>query len=197
VPWPLSPGGCNQEESKSFTHQWRLYARCHGGMDVWELGRKLLDYTDGPLEANMYDALGRKIGTLSETEMMEELENLAVEEIIAMISVVRPVKQPPALSSTAHRNPAHSSPAHSSPAHSSPAHSSPAKQSPAKFTPPAHAQALATRCPTNTGRRKSSGLHLHREGRQHLRREGRQHLHCEGRQHLHREGGQHLHCEGR
>jgi hypothetical protein len=83
----------------SFTQQWRLYAGCHVGMDVRELQRQLLNYKDGPLEADMYDALGSKIDTLSETEMMEELENLAVEEIVAMISEERQVKQPPVHSS--------------------------------------------------------------------------------------------------
>jgi hypothetical protein len=143
-------------------------------MDVKELRQQLLNCTDGPLEAAMYDALGSKINTISETDMMEELgklaveEELAVEEIIAvvrnmnnstMISEEKPVKQPTAHSSPAHRSPAHSStahnspahrspshssPAHSSPAHSSPAHSSPAKQPPAKFKTPALAQALVT-----------------------------------------------------
>jgi hypothetical protein len=105
----------------------------------------------------MYDALGSKIDTISETDMMEELEKLAVEEIVAvvkkwnyatMISEEKPVKQPIAHSSPAHRSPAHSSLAHSSTAHrspaqSSPAHSSPAKQPTAKFKTPALAQALA------------------------------------------------------
>ena len=57
-------------------------------MDDRELRRQLLNCTDGPLEAAMYDALGSKIDTISETDMMEELEKLAVEE--------KPVKQPPA-----------------------------------------------------------------------------------------------------
>jgi hypothetical protein len=78
---PLGCKGCNQEEFKSFTQQWRLYAGCHGGMDVRELRQRLLNCTDGHLEAAMYDALGSKIDTLSETDMMEELEKLAVEEI--------------------------------------------------------------------------------------------------------------------
>jgi hypothetical protein len=90
--------------------------------------------------------------TFSDTEWLEELETLAVEEIIAkyvnystMISEERPVKQPPAHSSPAHSSSStdHRNPAHSSPAHSSPAHSSPAKQPPAQFKTPAFAQALA------------------------------------------------------
>jgi hypothetical protein len=82
-------------------------------MDDRELRRQLLNCTDGPLEAAMYDALGSKIDTISETDMMEESEKLAVEEIVAvvkkwnyatMISEEKPVKQPIAHSSPAHRS---------------------------------------------------------------------------------------------
>ena len=71
----------------------------------------------------MYNALGSKVDTLSETDLMEELEKLAVVKIVAvvqavnytaMISEENPVKQP-----TAHSIPAHGSPAHSSPTHRS------------------------------------------------------------------------------
>jgi hypothetical protein len=111
VPRPLLREGCNLEECKSFTQQWRLYAGCIVGMDVRELRQQLLNCTDGPLEAAIYDALGSKIDTISETDIMEELGKLAVEEkpgveeIIAvaknmnhstMISEEKPVKQPTA-----------------------------------------------------------------------------------------------------
>jgi hypothetical protein len=108
-------------------------------MDDRELRRQLLNCIDGTLEAAMYDALGTKINTSAETDMMEELGKLAVneqftvEEITAvvenmyMISKEIPVKQP-----TAHR----------SQAHSSQAHSSLAKQTPARFENPALAQTL-------------------------------------------------------
>ena len=46
-------------------------------MEVRELRQQLLNSTDGPLEAAMYDALGSKTDTISETDMMEELEKLA------------------------------------------------------------------------------------------------------------------------
>jgi hypothetical protein len=90
----------------------------------------------------MYNALGSKINDISETDMMEELgelageETLAVEEIIAVVKISKekPVKQPTAHSSPAHRSTAHSSTAYNSPAHRSPAHSSPAHSSPAKMS---------------------------------------------------------------
>jgi hypothetical protein len=75
-------------EENAITQQWNLYARYHSGMDVRELRQQLLNCADGPLEAAMYDALGRKIDTLSETDMMEELEKLAVEEIVAVVKNV-------------------------------------------------------------------------------------------------------------
>jgi hypothetical protein len=81
----------------------------------------------------MYDTLGSKVDTLSETNLMEELEKLAVVKTVAvmqavnypaMISEENPVKQP-----TAHSNPAHKGPAHSSPTHSSQTHTSTANSS--------------------------------------------------------------------
>jgi hypothetical protein len=53
-------------------------------MDVRELRQQLLNCADGPLEATMYDALGSKVDTLSETNLMGELEKLSVEEIVAV-----------------------------------------------------------------------------------------------------------------
>jgi hypothetical protein len=70
VPRPLLGGGCNQEQFKSFTQQWSLYAGCHGEMDVRELRQQLINCADGPLEATMYDALGSKVNTLSETNLI-------------------------------------------------------------------------------------------------------------------------------
>jgi hypothetical protein len=102
-------------------------------MDERELRQQLLNCAVGPLEAVMYDALGSKVDTLSETGLMEELEKLAVVKIVAvvqavnypaMISEENPIKQPTGHSSPAHRSPAHSSPTHRSQAHSSPAHKS-------------------------------------------------------------------------
>jgi hypothetical protein len=90
----------------------------------------------------MYDALGSKADTLSETDLMEELKKLAVKETVAVVrnanyspkfSEEKPVKQPTE----------HSSQVHTSSAHSSTAHSSPTKQPPAKFITPALAKALA------------------------------------------------------
>jgi hypothetical protein len=111
--------------------QWSLYAGCHGGMDERELRQQLLNCAVGPLEAVMYDALGSKVDTLSETNLMKKLEKLAVVKTVAvmqavdypaMISEENPVQQPTAHSSPAHRSPAHSSPTHRSQAHSSPTH---------------------------------------------------------------------------
>ena len=105
-----------------------------------ELRHQLVNSIDGPLKNDMYDVLGSNTITMSETDMLDVVEKLAVERIIEYVdyptnvSKKNPVKLPPAQRSTDHSSPAHSSLAHSSPAHSSPA----------KFNPPAHAHALAT-----------------------------------------------------
>jgi hypothetical protein len=133
-------------------------------MDDRELRYQLLDNINGPLEDAMYDVFGSKIYTISDTVMLEELEKVAVKEIIAKsvnystkFSEENPVKQQPSSQQPGRSSPAHSKSkkiavkqpvnkptTHSSPAHSSLAHSSPAHSSPAKFKPPAHAHALAT-----------------------------------------------------
>jgi hypothetical protein len=91
---PLLRKGCNQGEFKAFTQQWSLYAGCHGGMDERELRQQLLNCTVGPLEYVMYDTLGGKVDSLSETVLLEELEKLA------MITMENPVQQ-----TTAHSSP--------------------------------------------------------------------------------------------
>ena len=88
MPRPMLRGECNQKEFQSFKQQWNLYARYHSGMDVGELRQQLLNCADGPLEAAMYDALGSKVDTLSETDLLEELEKLAVEEVVAVLKDV-------------------------------------------------------------------------------------------------------------
>jgi hypothetical protein len=121
--------GCNQDEFRSFTLQWRLYAGGQGEMDDRELRRQLLSCIDETLEDAMYDALGNKINTSTEAVMMTELGKLAVdeqftvEEIITvvedmyMINEEIPVKQPNT-------------------------HRSPAKQTPPRFEDPAFTQKL-------------------------------------------------------
>jgi hypothetical protein len=149
-------GGYSHDEFQAFKHQWSLFIGYHRGMDDKEFRYQLLDSINGPLEDTMYDAFGRKIYTIPDTTMLEELEKFAVKETIkyvnysTKISEENPVKPPPAQRSTAHSSQAHSSPAPSKskkiagkqpPAHSSPAHSSPALSKSKKITvkqPPAH-----------------------------------------------------------
>jgi hypothetical protein len=85
---PLLRGDCNQGEFMAFAQQWSLYAGCHGGMDERELQQQLLNCAVGPLKAVMYDALGSKVDTLSETELMEESEKLAVVKTVAVVQAV-------------------------------------------------------------------------------------------------------------
>jgi hypothetical protein len=52
-------------------------------MDDRELRQQLLNCAVGPLEQIMYRALGSKLDTLSEFDLMEELERLALVKSVA------------------------------------------------------------------------------------------------------------------
>jgi hypothetical protein len=54
-------------------------------MDERELRQRLLNCAVGPLEDIMYDTLGSKVDTLSETYLMEELERLTVVKTVAVV----------------------------------------------------------------------------------------------------------------
>jgi hypothetical protein len=80
-------------------------------MDERELRQELLNCAVGPLEDVMYDTLGGKIDSLSETDLLDELEKLATVktgtevqavDYPAMITTMNPVQQP-----TAHSSPTH------------------------------------------------------------------------------------------
>jgi hypothetical protein len=116
VPCPMLRDGCNQDEFRSFTLQWRLHIRDRGELDYSEVRQHLLSCIDGTLEDAMNDALGYKINTSSVTDMMTELGKLAVhepftvEEIVTVVETMcmiperRLIKQP-----DAHRYHPHSS----------------------------------------------------------------------------------------
>ena len=61
-------------------------------MDDRELRRQLLSCIDGTLEDAMYDALGYKINTSTETDMMTELGKLAVDEQFTVEEIITVVE---------------------------------------------------------------------------------------------------------
>jgi hypothetical protein len=130
VKCPVLRRGCKQEEFEVFAKTWRRYAGCQWEMDDRELRQQLLNCAVGPLELIMYNNLGSKLDTLSETDLMQELEKLAVVKSIAeqqdvdnpaMVYANNPalVYMENTAKPTSHRSPAHSSLTHRSPAHSS------------------------------------------------------------------------------
>ena len=58
--------------------QRRLQAGCCEEIDDRELRQELLNFAVGPLEDRMYDTLGAKVDFLSEADLMNELEKLAL-----------------------------------------------------------------------------------------------------------------------
>ena len=70
-------GGCSPHEFRRFTHQWNLYAESPGEIHERELRQELLNCAEGPFEDVMYDTLGTKVDSLSEADLLYELEILA------------------------------------------------------------------------------------------------------------------------
>ena len=75
---PMLRGGCSQDDFKTFKQKWSIYAGCCDELDDRELRQELLNCAVGPLEDRMYNTLGTKVDTLSETDLMKELEKLAL-----------------------------------------------------------------------------------------------------------------------
>ena len=128
VPRPMLRDGCNQDEFRSFTLQWRLYAGGQGEMDDRELRRQLLSCIDGTLEDAMYDALGNKINTSTEADMMTELGKLAVDEQFTVEEIITVVEDMYMIHEEI--------PVKQSNIHRSQHHSSLAKQTPPRFEDP-------------------------------------------------------------
>jgi hypothetical protein len=57
-------------------------------MDERELQQELLNCAVGPLEDVMYDTLGGKVDSLSETDLLEELEKLATVKTVTVVQAV-------------------------------------------------------------------------------------------------------------
>jgi hypothetical protein len=128
VKCPVLRGRCKQEEFDEFAQSWSQYAECQWEMDDRELRQKLMNCVVGPLELFMYNSLGSKLDTLSEPDLMEELEKLAVVKCIAEQQDVEAVDYVNNLAMvymentakpTSHRSPTHRSLTQRSPDHSS------------------------------------------------------------------------------
>ena len=67
---PMLRGGCSQDEFKTFTQKWSLYAGCRDEIDDRELCQELLNCAVGPLEEMIDDTLGAKVDSLSEADLL-------------------------------------------------------------------------------------------------------------------------------
>jgi hypothetical protein len=83
VKCPVLRGGCKQAEFAEFAKNWSRYAESQWETDKRELRQHLMNCVVGPLEIIMYNSLGGKLDTLSEPDLIKELEKLAVVKCIA------------------------------------------------------------------------------------------------------------------
>jgi hypothetical protein len=85
---PTLRGGCSQDDVKTFTQMWGLYAGCRDEIDDRELWQELLNCAVGPLEDKIYDTLGAKVDLLAEADLMNELEKIATMKTGAEVQAV-------------------------------------------------------------------------------------------------------------
>jgi hypothetical protein len=83
VKCPVLRGGCKQGEFDEFVKEWSQYAEYQWEMDSRELRQQLMNCVVGPMEMIMYNSLGSKLDSLSEPDLLKELEKLAVVRRIA------------------------------------------------------------------------------------------------------------------
>ena len=78
IPRPEISGGCSQEDFKFFTRKWDQYVRSSNEKDDNKLKDQLTNIPDDTLRSALYKALGDRINTISVTDLLKEIEVLAV-----------------------------------------------------------------------------------------------------------------------
>jgi hypothetical protein len=78
IPRPEVSGGCSQEDFKFFTRKWNQYVRSSNETDGTKLKDQLTHCPDDALRSALYKALGDRIETISMTDLLKEIEVMAV-----------------------------------------------------------------------------------------------------------------------
>jgi hypothetical protein len=78
IPRPEISRGCSQEDFKFFTRKWDQYVRSSNERDGNKLKDQLTNCPDDNLRSAVYKALGDRIDTISVTDLLKEIEVLAV-----------------------------------------------------------------------------------------------------------------------
>jgi hypothetical protein len=78
IPRPEINGGCSQEDFKFFTRKWDQCVRSSNENDDNKLKDQLTNCPNDTLRSAVYKALGDRIDTISVTDLLKEIEVLAV-----------------------------------------------------------------------------------------------------------------------
>ena len=78
IPRPDISGGCSQEDFKFFKKKWDQYVRASNETDPTKLRDQLITCPNDSLMNALYKALGDRIDDINVTDLMKEIEELAV-----------------------------------------------------------------------------------------------------------------------
>jgi hypothetical protein len=78
IPRPDISGGCSQEDFKFFKKKWDQYVRASNETDPTKLRDQLTNCPNDSLRNALYKALGDRIDDITVTDLMKEIEELAV-----------------------------------------------------------------------------------------------------------------------
>ena len=88
VPRPQIKLGIGQDEFSYFKNRWISYKRSCGITDETETRDQLRSACNEDLNRGLYNCLGSKLETLTEQQMLDEIEKFAVESQNNLVNVV-------------------------------------------------------------------------------------------------------------
>jgi hypothetical protein len=88
LPRPTISAGSNQQDYKFFIEQWNRYKRFLGEADADKLRDQLMYCPDDALRKHVSKSLGESADTITEADLLKEIEKLAVERQSNLINTV-------------------------------------------------------------------------------------------------------------
>ena len=88
LPRPSISAGCNQQDFQFFREQWTRYKRASGESDEAKLRDQLMYCPDEALRKHVSRSLGARVDTITEVDLLKEIEMLAVERQSNLVNIV-------------------------------------------------------------------------------------------------------------
>ena len=88
VPRPKVSTGCSQQDFKFFKEKWNRYKSSSGVSDTALIRSQLLCCPEEELQQQLSRILGNRLDTITETDLLKEIETLAVEKQSNLVNMV-------------------------------------------------------------------------------------------------------------